>query len=425
MTPRASGATADDGQQQPAAILITDIVGSTQYFEQHGNSAGVAMVERHNAIVLPMIEQSGGRVIKTMGDGVLAIFGHPVEAIRAAVGVQTQLRLTQGSRPPNDRIHVRVGVHYGIVVAREGDVFGDAVNLTERVKASADADQVRISEALRLVVRGDPTIEVRSVGRARLKGVTEEVELFEVTSAPLPSVRLPSIQGKERLAGRRWIIIAGFGLFVLLLAVGVILLARRRWPAGHQAAIEAQHYDRVAVVWLRVWGAGSAERELPIVETERMATGRASGATWAPLPSGAQFQLCYLALVQRYVYAAFFHAGRHQHTLVFPHPDTILPLPQGTQVTIPSEGTRFVLDRDARTETIVLIVSQEPIRQLKAGTGLRETLEEIKSFAADQVEWDCNPASVLAPSFTDSRGRCLVMARPANRLWIEVRIDHR
>src|SRR5689334_22596261 len=75
----------------PVTVLFTDIKGSTQYFEKYGDIAGMAMVERHNAALFPVIEKRGGRVVKTIGDSIMASFSDPVGAILASVEMQRVL----------------------------------------------------------------------------------------------------------------------------------------------------------------------------------------------------------------------------------------------------------------------------------------------------------------------------------------------
>ena len=69
-------------------ILFSDIKGSTSYFERRGDAEGLAMVQHHNDLLFPVIEGSGGRVIKTIGDAIMACFKDPVLAIKAAIRMQ-------------------------------------------------------------------------------------------------------------------------------------------------------------------------------------------------------------------------------------------------------------------------------------------------------------------------------------------------
>ena len=94
-------------------MLFTDIVGSTAFFEQHGDTAGLVMLQRHNELVIPPIEACGGTVIKTIGDAVMAVFSSPVAAVRAAMQVQQQIDAHNQDQPQADQLYTRIGLNFG------------------------------------------------------------------------------------------------------------------------------------------------------------------------------------------------------------------------------------------------------------------------------------------------------------------------
>lgn len=214
----------------PRAILFTDIVGSTRYFAAYGDQAGLRMLDRHNRALFPLIEQANGRVIKTIGDSILAVFAQPGDALRAAFALQQRLEEVRAALPEPEQIHIRVGVHYGLVTEKDNDVFGDAVNLAERVKSSAAGDQVFVSRTLRDLVRADPGFAFQSVGPRALKGAEEPMELFELTFAPA----LPGAS-----AWRRWARRAGRSLrqhpYAVAAGVLVLLATVGLWWGLHRA----------------------------------------------------------------------------------------------------------------------------------------------------------------------------------------------
>src|SRR5262245_50855039 len=95
-------------------ILFSDIKGSTTYFETKGDLEGLAMVHRHHNLLAPIIEENGGRVVKTIGDAIMACFEEPIGAVLAAVGMQRTLETDRAGRPLPDQIHIRIGLHTGI-----------------------------------------------------------------------------------------------------------------------------------------------------------------------------------------------------------------------------------------------------------------------------------------------------------------------
>src|SRR4051812_25930518 len=129
------------------AVLFTDIVGSTAYFEQRGDIEGLALVHRHNDLLFPVVKQHHGRVIKTIGDSIMAAFLDPRDGLACAVALQETLAKETGTASV-ERIRIRVGVHFGRVLKDGEDVFGDTVNTAARVASAADGDEILVSQAL-------------------------------------------------------------------------------------------------------------------------------------------------------------------------------------------------------------------------------------------------------------------------------------
>jgi class 3 adenylate cyclase len=95
-------------------ILFTDIKGSTSYFERKGDVEGLAMVQHHNNLLFPCIERDGGRVVKTIGDAIMACFEDPVGAVKAAIRMQQTLEKDRVNKSGDEKIHIRVGLHTGL-----------------------------------------------------------------------------------------------------------------------------------------------------------------------------------------------------------------------------------------------------------------------------------------------------------------------
>lgn len=166
--------------KQETTILFTDICGYTHYMETMGDLKGRSMVQRHNDILFPIIQDRGGVVIKTIGDAVMARFSDPVEAVRAAMEIQKALADHNDGADASDRIHVKIGVHTGKALVEETDVFGDAVNVAARVQAKAGKDVILVSKDLYEKVGASDDIVCRRHGRAELKGKLAPMELYRV-----------------------------------------------------------------------------------------------------------------------------------------------------------------------------------------------------------------------------------------------------
>jgi len=159
-------------------VMFSDIQGSTAYFEKYGDAAGLLMVHRCNDTIRGLVEKHGGRVIKTIGDGTMATFPEPTSALEAAIEIQTALAELSASAAEEQRVALRIGMHYGAGIVRTNDVFGDVVNTASRVESVAKAGQIVISEEFYDQVRSS-NFTIRELGRFKLKGKTGERTLFQ------------------------------------------------------------------------------------------------------------------------------------------------------------------------------------------------------------------------------------------------------
>jgi predicted ATPase/class 3 adenylate cyclase/Tfp pilus assembly protein PilF len=171
-------------------LLFTDIEDSTRLWEQRADEMRLAL-ELHDRIVRDAIESSGGRVVKTTGDGMLAVFGEAIDALSASLTAQ---RALQAAAPgaPGDRasplaLKVRMGLHTGAADVRDGDYFGTSVNRAARVMAAAYGDQILLSAATARLVRDSlpDTVALRDLGEHRLKGLLDPEQLVQVVASGL------------------------------------------------------------------------------------------------------------------------------------------------------------------------------------------------------------------------------------------------
>jgi adenylate cyclase len=162
------------------AVMFTDIKGSTSYFEKYGDIAGLLMVNECNAKLGQVVEGHGGRVIKTIGDALMATFNECKEAVQSAIEMQQALLQFNVAKPVQDQVSVRIGINYGSGIVTAHDVFGDVVNVASRVESSALPDQIVISASVYNVVSATPSFNARYLGRYMLKGKGGEFELYEI-----------------------------------------------------------------------------------------------------------------------------------------------------------------------------------------------------------------------------------------------------
>jgi class 3 adenylate cyclase len=157
-----------------ATVLFTDIVASTERAAELGDRRWRELLQVHDDLGARLVEQWGGRVVKTTGDGLLATFDGPGRAIACAVALRDRLA--------DIDLQIRAGLHAGEVELRDGDVGGIAVHLAARIMAEAGPGEVVVSRTVRDLVAGsDHRLEDR--GTRQLKGVEGDWQLFAVPAA--------------------------------------------------------------------------------------------------------------------------------------------------------------------------------------------------------------------------------------------------
>ena len=169
-----------DKLRRNITVLFTDLKGSTAYFEKYGDSAGLLMVHRCNTMLAQAVERHGGRVIKTIGDAVMAAFEDHGESIAAAIEMQEAIAGDNAGKSGAEKISIRIGINYGLGIVKSNDVFGDVVNVASRVEGAASPEQILISHTLYEAVAKDSRFRIRPFGTFALKGKSKELDLFEV-----------------------------------------------------------------------------------------------------------------------------------------------------------------------------------------------------------------------------------------------------
>ncbi|MGC2109265.1 MAG: adenylate/guanylate cyclase domain-containing protein [Candidatus Korobacteraceae bacterium] len=168
-----------DKLRRSIVVMFTDIQGSTAYFDKHGDAAGLLMVHQCNEALRAIVDTHGGRVIKTIGDGMLATFEDCGQSVEAGIEMQHGLREISNTLPEAERVAIRIGIHYDTGIVRTQDVFGDVVNVASRIESVAQAWQIVISENLYERVL-DLKFQIKKLGRFLLKGKKSERTLYEV-----------------------------------------------------------------------------------------------------------------------------------------------------------------------------------------------------------------------------------------------------
>ena len=169
---------ADTAPETTAALLFADVSGSTRLYEAMGDAIAHAAIEGCVNLMRERTQACRGRVVKTIGDEVMAIFKSADDAGQAAI--EMQVGINDMPRVGRTQLGIRIGFHFGPVVEREGDAFGDTVNLAARLSHLATKGQIITTRET--VDRFVPMLkgQCRHLYGMPIRGKEEEVQLYEV-----------------------------------------------------------------------------------------------------------------------------------------------------------------------------------------------------------------------------------------------------
>lgn len=168
------------GTDGTVTIFFSDIENSTATNERIGDKAWVSLLAKHDAVVRAEVEKQRGHIVKSQGDGFMIVFRDADAAVLAAVGIQRIIEAGRGRRLGRNPIRIRVGIHSGTVIARDGDYFGRNVAMAARVAAQAGGGEILVSDEAR--ARLDDSIELTELDDVELKGFDGDFTLWRVDS---------------------------------------------------------------------------------------------------------------------------------------------------------------------------------------------------------------------------------------------------
>jgi formylglycine-generating enzyme required for sulfatase activity/class 3 adenylate cyclase len=214
-----SGRAGDEPPRHPsarrlAAIVAGDIVGYSRLMQidEEGTHNRVKRLERD--LIEPSIVEHHGKLVKTTGDGFLAVFDSPVEAVRCGIVIQQNMVGRNASLPKHHWIEYRIGVNLGDVIIEQDDVYGDGVNIATRLEGIAEPGEVYISGGIYEQIKHKLVCGYESLGDRKVKNITDPIRVYRV---------LPDAAAFSRTRKRReTLLITLLSLAVIVIAGGVL-----------------------------------------------------------------------------------------------------------------------------------------------------------------------------------------------------------
>ena len=214
-------------QRNLAAIMFTDMVGFSA-LSQRGEALAMELLEEHRGIVRSILPRHRGREVKTIGDGFLLEFPSALAAVEAGLEIQQALHQRNQDVPNERQVRLRIGIHVGDVIVREGDIHGDGVNIASRLEPLATPGGICISEDVARAVRNKLSHPPVPLAATELKNIDLPMAVYRIilpwdagvaASVPVAKTRVATVPSVA------WV------LFCLLLLAGLTLALWRPWRA--------------------------------------------------------------------------------------------------------------------------------------------------------------------------------------------------
>ena len=200
----------EEATRRLAAILMADIVGYSRLMGNNERGTHQRVQQLQRELLEPTIAEHRGRLVKTRGDGFLAMFDSPVECVRCAIVIQQSMVGRNLELPQDQWIRFRIGVNLGDVIVEPNDIYGDGVNVAARLEQLAEPGSIYISGGVFEMVRYRLVCGYASLGDMRLKNITDPVEIYRVLPDPA------AVASVERSRKLRWALLAGGAAVVLV-----------------------------------------------------------------------------------------------------------------------------------------------------------------------------------------------------------------
>lgn len=225
-------------QRRLAAILAADAVGYSRLMGEDEAGTRARFNSHVNELIEPTIADRQGRIVKTLGDGLLVEFASVVDAVQCAVEIQNGMAERNANEPNDRRIDFRIGVNLGDVIVEGDDIHGDGVNVAARLEGLASPGEICISRAARDQIRDKLDCSLEDLGEVGVKNIARPVRAFRL----LPDAeRARSSVGQSTDKSRRTkILVAAVALGLIVSGFSLV------WIKTRQTGVEAASVDKMA-----------------------------------------------------------------------------------------------------------------------------------------------------------------------------------
>jgi adenylate cyclase len=179
-------------QRQLSAILAADVAGYSRLIGIDEEGTLARLKELRRTLIDPKINEHRGRIVKTMGDGLLVQFGSVVDAVRCAADIQRLTIERQAGTVSDQRIDFRIGINVGDIVIDGDDIYGDGVNVAARLEGLSEPGGICVSAGVYDQVRDKIDLSFEDTGEHQLKNIARPMRVYRTTGTP--GVAIPTFK---------------------------------------------------------------------------------------------------------------------------------------------------------------------------------------------------------------------------------------
>lgn len=218
-------------ERKLTTIMVADVVGYSRLMHTD-EEATLATLETYRGAITLLTDRHDGRIFNTAGDSVLAEFPSPVEAVRCAVAMQHDISQRNAANSDDQALTFRIGINIGDVMIRDGDLFGDGVNIAARLEGLAEPGGICVSAAVFEQVRNKLTCGFDDLGPQSVKNIAEPVSAYRIVTQGAPPSAARHPRAKLRKMPVLVALVAGF------LVLGGLALWQVQKPQVETASME-------------------------------------------------------------------------------------------------------------------------------------------------------------------------------------------
>ena len=217
------------------AILFTDIEGYTAKSATGSRHDILTLLRKNEQITKSSIEAYGGKIIKNLGDGFLISFTSPTNAVLAGREIQLRIHEYNLKAPPNRKFRLKIAVASGDVMAKNNDVFGDAVNLASRILNITTPGSVFLASSVYLAMNRNE-INMINLGEHRFKGIAHKVRIYKVAGKQDMAYQFARAKRivLDNIIVRNWRYILALALFLYLVSLYLSVVWVQEESAGEE-----------------------------------------------------------------------------------------------------------------------------------------------------------------------------------------------